>query len=82
MKFTFRGFAVAMAAVLVASLPMTALAQKDDKKRSKQEKEEIETIVKMTDAAMAGQPAPTDVTMKIRLRPELMQLLRVKSMIR
>ena len=65
MKFTFRGFAVAMAAVLVASLPMTALAQKDDKKRSKQEKEEIETIVKMTDAAMAGQPAPTDVTMKI-----------------
>lgn len=65
MKFTFRGFAVAMAAVLVASLPMTALAQKDDKKRSKQEKEEIEAIVKMTDAAMAGQPAPTDVQMKI-----------------
>lgn len=65
MKFTFRGFAVAMAAVLVASLPMTALAQKDDKKRSKQEKEEIETIVKMVDAAMAGQPAPSDVQMKI-----------------
>jgi hypothetical protein len=44
---------------------MTALAQKDDKKRSKQEKEEIETVVKMVDAAMAGQPAPSDVQMKI-----------------
>ena len=65
MKFTFRGFALTMAAVLVATLPMTALAQKDDKKRSKQEKEEIETIVKMVDAAMAGQPAPSDVQMKI-----------------
>ena len=65
MKFTFRGFALTMAAVLVATLPMTALAQKDDKKRSKQEKEEIETIVKMVDAAMAGQPAPSDVQLKI-----------------
>ena len=65
MKFTFRGFALAMAAVLVTTLPMTALAQKDDKKRSKQEKEEIETIVKMVDAAMAGQPAPSDVQLKI-----------------
>lgn len=65
MKFTFRGFALAMAAVLVTTLPMTALAQKDDKKRSKQEKEEIETIVKMVDAAMAGQPAPSDVQMTI-----------------
>lgn len=65
MKFTFRGFALAMAAVLVTTLPMTALAQKDDKKRSKQEKEEIETIVKMVDAAMSGQPAPSDVQMKI-----------------
>jgi hypothetical protein len=54
-----------MAAVLVTTLPMTALAQKDDKKRSKQEKEEIETVVKMVDAAMAGQPAPSDVQMKI-----------------
>jgi len=65
MKFTFRGLALAMAAVLVTTLPMTALAQKDDKKRSKQEKEEIETVVKMVDAAMAGQPAPSDVQMKI-----------------
>lgn len=65
MKLTNRALAFAMAAAFVATLPITALAQKDDKKRSKQEKEEIEAIVKMTDAAMAGQPAPTDVTMKI-----------------
>lgn len=65
MKFTNRGFALTMAAVLVATLPLTALAQKDDKKRSKQEKEEIETVVKMADAAMAGQPAPSDVQMTI-----------------
>jgi hypothetical protein len=54
-----------MAAVLVAGLPSAALAQKDDKKRSKQEKEEIEAMVKMVDAAMAGQPAPSDVQIKI-----------------
>lgn len=65
MKFKVRGLALAMAAVLVAGLPSAALAQKDDKKRSKQEKEEIEAIVKIVDAAMAGQPAPTDVQMKI-----------------
>jgi len=65
MKFTFRGLALTLAAVLVATLPMTALAQKDDKKRSKQEKEEIEIVVKAVDGAMAGQPAPTDVQMKI-----------------
>lgn len=65
MKLINRALALAMAAAFVATLPITALAQKDDKKRSKQEKEEIETIVKMADAAMAGQPGPTDVTMKI-----------------
>ncbi|MGE0812581.1 MAG: hypothetical protein AB7O28_09980 [Vicinamibacterales bacterium] len=65
MKLTYRGLALALAGALVATLPMTALAQKDDKKRSKQEKEEIETVVKMVDAAMAGQPAPTDVQMQI-----------------
>ena len=65
MKFTFRGFALTMAAVLVATLPMTALAQKDDKKRSKQEKEEIPAVVKTVDAAMAGEAAPSDVQMKI-----------------
>ncbi|HUU34185.1 MAG TPA: hypothetical protein VMW48_08975 [Vicinamibacterales bacterium] len=65
MKFKVRGLALAMAAVLVAGLPSAALAQKDGKKRSKQEKQEIETIVKTVDAAMAGTPGPTDVEMKI-----------------
>ena len=65
MNFKVRGLALAMAAFLVAGLPSAALAQKDDKKRSKQEKEEIEAIVKIVDAAMAGQPAPSDVQMKI-----------------
>jgi hypothetical protein len=65
MTFKVRGLALAMAAVLVAGLPSAALAQKDDKKRSKQEKEEIEAMVKMVDAAMAGQPAPSDVQIKI-----------------
>ena len=65
MKFKVRGLALAMAAVLVAGLPSAAQAQKDDKKRSKQEKEEIEAIVKTVDAAMAGTPGPADVQMKI-----------------
>jgi hypothetical protein len=65
MKSMYRAFAATMAVAFVATLPITALAQKDDKKRSKQEKEEIESIVKTVDAAMAGQPAPSDVQMKI-----------------
>jgi hypothetical protein len=65
MTFKVRALALAMAAFLVAGLPSAALAQKDDKKRSKQEREEIEAIVKTVDGAMAGQPAPTDVQMKI-----------------
>ncbi len=39
--------------------------KKDDKKRSKQEQAEIEQIVKLVDGVMAGQPAPTDITMSI-----------------
>lgn len=65
MKFKVRGLALAMAAVLVAGFPLLALAQRDDKKRSKQEKEEIETLVKIVDAAMAGTPGPSDVQMKL-----------------
>jgi hypothetical protein len=39
--------------------------KKDDKKRSKQEQQEIEQMVKVVDGVMAGQPAPTDVTMTL-----------------
>lgn len=65
MKFKVRGLALVMAAVLVVGLPLAALAQKDDKKRTKQEKEEIETLVKIVDSAMAGEAAPSDVKLEI-----------------
>ena len=65
MTFKARGVAFVVAAAFVAGLPAAAIAQRDDRKRSKQEKEEIETIVKMLDGAMAGQPMPTDVQIAI-----------------
>ena len=65
MTFKARGVALVVAAAVVAVLPATALAQKDDKKRSGQEREEIEVLVKVVDGAMAGQTAPSDVQMKI-----------------
>ena len=40
-------------------------AKKDEKKRSKQEQAEIEQVVKLVDGVMAGQPAPTDITMTL-----------------
>lgn len=65
MTFKARGVAFVVAAAFVAGLPAAAIAQRDDRKRSKQEKEEIETLVKMLDGAMAGQPMPTDVQIAI-----------------
>ena len=65
MTFKARGVALVVAAAVVAGLPAAALAQKDDKKRTKQEKDEIEVLVKTLDGAIAGQPAPTDVEIKI-----------------
>jgi hypothetical protein len=61
-----RAMAVAVALVVSASLAVAQQApKKDEKKRSKQEQQEIEQVVKLVDAVMAGQPAPTDVTMSI-----------------
>jgi hypothetical protein len=58
--------AVAVALVVSASLAVAQPApKKDEKKRSKQEQQEIEQVVKLVDGVMAGQPAPTDVTMSI-----------------
>ena len=42
-----------------------AQAKPDTKKRSKQEQQEIETVVKLVDGVMAGQPAPGDITMTL-----------------
>jgi hypothetical protein len=39
--------------------------QKNQPKRSKQEQQEIEQLVKLVDGVMAGQPAPTDIQMSL-----------------
>jgi len=58
---------VCLAVLMSASLSaQQAAAKKDEKKRSKQETAEIEQIVKMVDAAMAGQPTPSDVQMTMQ----------------
>jgi hypothetical protein len=59
-------------AVVVALLFSASLAEaqqapkKDDRKRSRQEQQEIEQVVKLVDGVMAGQPAPADVTMSLQ----------------
>ncbi len=52
----------ATAFLVGAMLSSTVLAQqsKEDKKRSKQEKKEVQTLVKLVDGVMGGQPAPSD----------------------
>ena len=64
-----RVIALAVAAAF-ATVASTAFAeqrgdQKNQPKRSKQEQQEIEQVVKIVDGVMAGQPAPTDVTMTL-----------------
>ena len=64
---------MAMVVALVVSVTFAASgvaaqqaqAKPDTKKRSKQEQQEIETVVKLVDGVMAGQPAPSDVTMTL-----------------
>lgn len=60
--------ALAMVVALAFSASVAAAQQtpkKDDRKRSRQEQQEIEQVVKIVDGVMAGQPAPTDVTMTL-----------------
>jgi hypothetical protein len=60
--------ALAMVVALVVSATFAVAQQapkKDDRKRSKQEQQEIEQVVKVVDGVMAGQPAPTDITMSL-----------------
>ena len=56
--------AVALAGSTVA-LAQQSSAKKDERKRSKQEQAEIETLVKVVDGVMAGQPAPSDIQMTL-----------------
>ena len=61
-----RTVVVAVGLVVSASLAVAQPApKKDEPKRSKQEQQEIEQVVKLVDGVMAGQPAPADVTMSI-----------------
>src|SRR5688572_23317683 len=58
----------AFAVALVGS--SAAVAQQsgtkpDEKKRSKQEQQEIDQLVKLIDGVMAGQPAPNDIQMTL-----------------
>src|SRR3712207_2754961 len=60
--------AMALAVALMFSATFAAAqpaAKPDNKKRNKQEQQEIEQVVKLVDGVMAGQPAPSDITMTI-----------------
>lgn len=61
-----RAMALMIALMFTATVAAAQQAPKQDKpKRSKAEQQEIEQVVKVVDAVMAGQPAPSDVTMAI-----------------
>ena len=53
-----RVVALAVAVALSGTFALAQSAKPDTKKRSKQEQQEIEAIVKVVDGVMAGQPAP------------------------
>lgn len=60
-----RFVALAVAVALSGTFALAQSAKPDTKKRSKQEQQEIEQIVKAVDGVMAGQPAPTDISMTL-----------------
>ena len=61
-----RALATVVALVVSASFAVAQQApKKDERKRSKQEQQEIEQVVKLVDGVMAGQPAPADITMSL-----------------
>ncbi len=57
--------AVAVAVAGSAAVYAQQGGKKDEPKRSKQEEAEIETLVKLIDGVMAGQPAPSDIQMTL-----------------
>ena len=61
-----RAMALVVALMFSATFAAAQQAPKPyNKKRSKAEQQEIEQVVKIVDGIMAGQPAPTDVTMTL-----------------
>ena len=65
MMATRRVLAIAVALAVSVTFAMAQTAKPDTKKRSKQEQQEIEQVVKLVDGVMAGQPAPADVQLSI-----------------
>jgi hypothetical protein len=57
--------AVVAFAVVGSAVHAQQAPKEDTKKRSKQEQQEIEQLVKTVDGVMAGQPAPSDVQMTL-----------------
>lgn len=62
--FRSRVLALLTAAAMIVTVS-TALAQKDEKKRSKQEQQEIEQLVKLVDGVMAGETQPADIQLTL-----------------
>ncbi len=60
-----RVLALAVALAVSGTFAMAQTAKPDTKKRSKQEQQEIEQVVKLVDGVMAGQPGPADVQLAI-----------------
>ena len=65
MMATRRVVALAVALAVSGTFALAQSAKPDNKKRSKQEQQEIEAIVKVVDGVMTGQPAPTDIQLTI-----------------
>jgi hypothetical protein len=65
MMATRRVLALAVALAVSGTLAMAQTAKPDTKKRSKQEQQEIEQVVKLVDGVMAGQTGPADVQLSV-----------------
>jgi hypothetical protein len=61
-----RVLAVAVALAVSGSFVLAQTAKPDTKKRSRQEQQEIQQVVKLVDGVMAGETAPADVQMSIQ----------------
>ncbi len=60
-----RVLALAVALAVSGTFALAQTAKPDTKKRSKQEQQEIEQIVKLVDGVMSGEPAPSDVALSV-----------------
>jgi hypothetical protein len=61
-----RVLAAAVALAVSGSFALAQTAKPDTKRRSRQEQQEIQQVVKLVDGVMAGEAAPTDVQMSVQ----------------